>query len=225
MNLKQKFDLHFDPLVKTLHQSLWILFTTLILVGSSLTFSLLINQKVNQIKNKLSLEKSDYDTIKNDKGILLEYYPLFIEMNQAGLIRPENRLNWIETLQRSAQQLKIKTLKYHINKQSLLEDIAIMNSDFEDEEDLDELEEESLENSLPFNIYASKMSLELGMLHEGDFLKLISSMKAQSNSFFIVRSCHLSRTEEKLDFQQYSQNISANCELLWISIQGNNRLE
>jgi hypothetical protein len=225
INIKEKFDIHFDPLAKTIHQSLAIAALSLTLIISSLSFSLFINQTVKNTKNRLSAEQADYDTIKNDKGILKDYYPLFIKMNKAGLISAENRLNWVEVLQKSARQLKIKTLKYNISQQVTLEEIASVSTEVQEEEEEFFEDEEGGEttNRVPFNIYASKMSLELGMLHEGDFLKLIDLMKTNSKSFFIIRSCELHRTEEQLDYKQFSQNIMANCELLWLSIQGNNK--
>jgi hypothetical protein len=56
----------------------------------------------------------NYLTLKEKEQILKEDYPRFVGFYSQGIIGPEQRLNWVETLRHAAARIKVPALRYEI---------------------------------------------------------------------------------------------------------------
>ena len=95
-------------------------------------------------------------------------------------------------------------MKYKIQKQMLVQD-------------------QGIKSTYPaIDVFKSKMTIDMHLLHEGDLYTLINKLDEQTKGIFDVDSCKINR-------HQYSQgsiletntdkNLSAVCQLNWYSIK------
>ena len=60
------------------------------------------------------------------------------------------------------------------------------------------------------------MELDMNLLHEGDLLRFLDSLRAQRVGIFHVRNCSLSRAE-KTEVLRNQAHVTARCNLAWIT--------
>ena len=144
--------------------------------------------------------KVKYTTIDDEERIIEEYLPLYQELESKGIIGREQRLNWIEILREASRELKLPQLRYSIQTQSRYEpDFPVETGAFE--------------------IYASVMQLNLGLLHEGDLPRLLAVINRDAVGLYSVSKCAIERQGREFARQATVANLTANCALRWFTIR------
>ena len=68
------------------------------------------------------------------------------------------------------------------------------------------------------DFYASKMKVELALLHEEDLLRFLADLRESGNAFYAVRKCELARTGQAASGATMTPRLRAACEIDLITI-------
>lgn len=126
------------------------------------------------------------------------YYPRFLEYKSQGIIGEEDRILWVETLSRLVQKREMIRMNYSIVPPQVFST------------------RESLKDA---DLYVSTMTVEMGLLHEGELLKLLELMKKEAKGLFGVSECSLKRKGAKLETSGTVANLEGRCVLLWYHVK------
>ncbi len=151
-------------------------------------------------KARFSSISQKYLAVDEDERIIRQYYPEFITLYKQGIAGREHRLNWIEALRASSERLKLAGLTYSISPQQKYSPGFNVNLG-------------------KFALYSSTMTLNTGMLHEGDLPRLIKDLNKHVKGIFTITECRFDRPGDILDENHDAINIKANCELEWLNIK------
>ncbi|MDD5240476.1 MAG: hypothetical protein PHG47_02010 [Sulfuricella sp.] len=116
-------------------------------------------------------------------------------------IGEERRLDWIDALSRIREQRKLFPVEYDIaaRRPYTLTDVPSANA---------------------LKIFASRMSIRLPLLHEGDLFTLLDDLRAQKVGLFVLDQCDIIRSVAAKDSPpQLAQNLTAECALDWLTVE------
>lgn len=178
------------------------------LIGGSYYFNNNLSKQYKQNKNAFQSISRRYLDVDQEEKLLQDYYPQFVKLYNQGIIGREKRLNWIEALRYSGEKTKLPSLSYAIESQEV----------FTPEFNI---------NYSGFTLYSSSMELNLGLLHEGDFFKLLNYLDQTADGIYTISECTFRRNGNQIIFEKNNANVSASCLLHWITINlsGGKRIE
>jgi len=194
-------------LVKRLQKELVILLACILICGMFLVTAHGWRQASYKNKNIQSLNlkqiKNKYHTAVNQKALLDKFEKSYINLNSAGIVGEEKRLNWVVSLEKIIKENKIPYIKYKINERQLFTS-------------------ESLSQSYPgITLYKSKMILDMQLLHEGDMYTLFNAFAKQAKGLFDIQNCSIKRKpvrNESLAKSISGKNLTATCVLNWYTL-------
>jgi hypothetical protein len=73
-------------------------------------------------------------------------------------------------------------------------------------------------NPMSQHLHTSHMKLSFGLVHEGDLMRFIQVLAAQRAGIFIVTGCALDRTGRNDSPAPRQANLSAQCDLSWLTV-------
>lgn len=77
-----------------------------------------------------------------------------------------------------------------------------------------------IENEPDFNVYKTIINLQLSLLHEGDILKLLQQIKAQTHLGLLnLQHCDIKQIQSINIRDVSSANFTANCSLAWYTAE------
>lgn len=141
-----------------------------------------------------------YLAVDEEERIIKRFYPRFIDLYNEGIIGREQRLNWLEVLRASGEELKLPGLTYEISSQSLYTPTFPISLG-------------------RFQLYSSQMTLNMQLLHEGDLLRLLDFIDEKAQGMFSVSDCQLSRAAQGINISAEAANVQGRCTLHWFSIK------
>lgn len=140
-----------------------------------------------------------YLAVDEEERIIKNSYPQFAELYNRGIIGRESRLSWLETLRDAGERIKLPELRYKIDSRGEYQpDFPVALG--------------------AYQIYASKMELDLGLLHEGDFVALTEILDREAEGLYSVTECSFKRTGPSIHLEPDKANIAAKCELEWFTV-------
>jgi len=140
-----------------------------------------------------------YLAVDDEERIIAEYFPEFRRLYEHGLLGRERRLSWLETLRRASDDIGLKQVAYKLDAQREAKaDFALKLGNY--------------------HLYASTMSLNLALLHEGDLLRLLHALDGHALGQYTLRHCSLKRSGATLDLSAAAANLNADCVLDWWTI-------
>ena len=141
-----------------------------------------------------------YLSVDEQERAIADYYPRFVALYRQGVIGDEHRLSWVEALRGAGSALALPELSYEIGAQTLYA------PDF------------PLDNG-PFDVRVSEMALSLGLVHEGDLMRLLGMLEARAEGLFSVRACQLVRVSRAASAVGVGANLRAECTLDWFTLE------
>jgi hypothetical protein len=120
------------------------------------------------------------------------------QLQALGILGAERRLEWADAMTRIRTELELPDLRYRVERQRLLTSVAGKPS--------------------AVDFYASKMSADLALLHEGDLFSFLESLRASGNAYYSVRRCALTRTGPIAAAARLTPRLRAECEIDLITI-------
>jgi len=154
-----------------------------------------LTQQQNQLKEaRLRLQKSG-----DEREIILRYLDSYRQMERGGFIGEEQRINWLDGLRLANQQADLFGVDYQIGVQKAYPFAAEFNP-----------------GQLALN--QSQMKLRFRLLHEEDLGRFLGALARQGAGIFTVEQCTLRRIDTR-GVLRYQPNITAECELSWITVR------
>lgn len=135
-----------------------------------------------------------------DQVLIGEYFEPYLRLASRGVIGQEQRLDWVDSLHGNVKVMKMPNVRYQIDPQSPLYDEGSM-----------EIQD--------FTVVASHLKMEMGILHEGDLLRIFNRMHSQVPGIFQVQGCVLSRAEPEFGYYSERPNLNAGCNITWITLR------
>ena len=153
-------------------------------------------------KHALVQQKVKYQQARDQVKLLEEYENQFDKIKAEGVFGEEQRIQWIETIQTSADSRKIPNVKFNIDQQN-------------------KLDKSSLDDLTGVDIYLSRMNLDFQLLHEGDLFGLLQDLDRNARGLNTVNKCQIKNNFSELNSVVDSQtlaNFSGYCELYWFTL-------
>ena len=140
-----------------------------------------------------------YLAVDEEERIIAHFYPEFVRLFRSGLLGPERRLSWLETLREAGDAIKIPELSYKIESERQTDPDFSMQLG-------------------GYDLYVSAMNLNLGLLHEGDLFQLLNVLDRDALGQYSVKSCKFKLSEGEITLDPVKVNIKANCVLDWMTV-------
>jgi len=135
--------------------------------------------------------------VRTEEQELKERTQIFQQMQSAGVIGEEKRLDWTEMLRQIQNDMRLPGMSYEFGVQKVLENV----------------------NGVAYAYFASPMRLQLRLLHEQDLLNFLARVRNEAKALVLVRSCKLSPLANPGEGRALPAQLSAECELQWITIR------
>lgn len=161
----------------------------------------------NHNQAQFEAERARYLTLGEQAALLTAHYPAFAALGRQGVVGPEQRLNWIETLGRAGPELGLPRLEYEIGRRQALQ--ADYGLDYQ-------LGHGS--GHIAYRLYKSELRLSLGLLHEADLLRLFDYLDRHARGHYTVRACRLQRPAGAIQIAPEAVNLTADCRLEWLTL-------
>jgi hypothetical protein len=139
---------------------------------------------------------SRYAQVDNEKRDIRNFQRRFVELRQRGLVGDERRLEWLDAIRQTQDQLKLPPLSYEIEPQQVVQLEAPL--------DLGE-----------FQLRGSRMRLHMELLHEVDLFNFFQNLR--EHSYFAVQDCSIKRLGVVAGTPGAS-TLGADCTLNWITL-------
>lgn len=133
----------------------------------------------------------------DEKGIIVQYVDKYRQLQAAGFVGEEQRINWIDALRSANAGVDLFGVSYDIGAQQPYAHAAELAPG-------------------PITLNQSRMKLDFRLLHEADLLRFFGALREQGAGLFHLDQCTLRRTDAGGNLR-YQPNIAANCELVWIT--------
>ncbi len=143
----------------------------------------------------------DYDALVQRRRLVDRYHRRYQRFDDLGFIGRESRLDWVETLRMTANGLSLSRLTYAIEPQ-----IEVMPP------------VQSVLSGEDLQIRASKVQLELGLLHEMDLLRFFDELQVNAPGLIKVDGCELNWEVESGSRLNTDANLSASCAVQLYSV-------
>ena len=120
----------------------------------------------------------------------------FQQMDQAGIIGQEKRLDWTELLRDLQQQLRLPGMSYEFGAQVPLETTT----------------------DTGYAYHSSPLKIQLRLLHEEDLLNFINRLQREAKAMVLVRGCKLVRPPATNSAGGAVQ-LNAECTMEWVTLR------
>ena len=145
------------------------------------------------------------DEANKNNQILVQHEDTFKKLKGNFVIGDENRLSWVEVVQKVADSRKIASVKYDIASQVML-DKNTLGDEYRG-----------------IDVFKSVMSLEMKFIHEGDLFVMLNALRSEAKGLVSVDKCDVELINKDVNDgiigQNNTDNMSAYCELSWYTLK------
>jgi hypothetical protein len=136
--------------------------------------------------------------IAEEEKEVKEKLEVYRQLQDLGILGAERRLEWADAMARIRKELELPDLRYRVERQRLLSSVS--------------------GKPAAVDFYASTMSVELALLHEGDLFGFLENLRAAGNAYYSVRKCVLTRTSQFFATARLMPRLRAECEIDLITV-------
>lgn len=154
-------------------------------------------KELQQAQRQLNTARDQLLTAQSDQENMSSYQMEYDALVAQRVIGNEQRLDWIEGLERLRNQNLLPDFKYSIAPQSAFTPIPPLNAG-------------------NFALSISPMSMELDLLHEGQLLDFFGALSRQMPGWFLLDKCALSRVDGS---QNGNVMLNARCAGGWFTMK------
>lgn len=142
------------------------------------------------------LARRQLSQVEQEKRDIALFQPIYQQLLARRLVGTENRLDWLDTLRQMQDQFRLPPISYDIApRQPVVVSPAM---------DLGR-----------YRLYATRMRVQMDLLHEGDLVTLLSALRAQGHS--TVQECTLKRPASAPN-TPLAPTVTAACTLNWVTL-------
>jgi hypothetical protein len=161
--------------------------------------------QAQRVADKTALSQADearnrVRSVTSEKEELLAVYPVYRSLAERGIIGPDRRLDWVETVETLGRKHGLFAVKYNMEAQKALDVPAAAAA------------------RAGFDVNVSPMKLELAALHEGQLLDFLQDLQRQSQGITLIEGCSLERAGAGRELR-YAPQIKANCAVAWVTLR------
>lgn len=150
-------------------------------------------------KRAMRIWKNKIDGSRESNKIIDEYERRYLALVKNNIVGEENRLNWLETIQATANARNMPSVKYNVTSQSLVEDKTGQHQ------------------AQGLKVYRSEMTLDMEMAHEGDLFAMLNTLTEKAQGLFNVEQCKIEKLGKSSS--NGSKNMHAYCVLSWYTFK------
>ena len=154
-------------------------------------------QQLAQQQNQMKEARSRLQRSGDERNIIVRYRDGYRQLERAGFIGEEQRINWLDALRLANQEADLFGVDYQIGTQKLYPYAASFNPG-------------------QITLNQSVMKLNFRLLHEEDLMRFLAALGRQGGGIFTVDQCILRRVDTR-GVIRYQPNVTADCELSWIT--------
>ena len=166
--------------------------------GGAMRFHDAASRSHDTQKHRLETIRARYRTIDEQRRLVESRLPEFRALEAAGIIGEEQRLTWIEALQEVAARVGLPSLRYRIEPRTSYEAGLDLGPG-------------------AYRPFSSVVRVEAGLLHEGDFERLMHGLAIRSAGLYRVERCELRRAGPSFVMRAGAVNLAAECDLRWVT--------
>ena len=163
------------------------------------------DEKEIKAKREMLKWRNKIEEANKNNQILVKHENTFKQLKDNSVIGDENRLSWVEVVQKTAQSRGMATVKYSISNQVLQE-------------------KKSLDKRYKgIDVFKSTMSLDMKFMHEGDLFAMLNALRSHARGLSVVDKCDVELINksglEQLSAEMARENMRAYCELSWYTLK------
>ncbi|MBL8429841.1 MAG: hypothetical protein JNJ95_08135 [Dechloromonas sp.] len=147
----------------------------------------------NQIEQRLRQVRTEEQDIR-------ERMQLLKQLQDAGIVGDEKRLDWMEMLRDTQRELRLPGMSYEFGAQTSVDK----------------------GNDTQHTWFSSPMRLQLRLLHEEDLLNYLARIQNKARAMVIVSSCRLAPTPSQAEGREVMSQLGAECEMQWLTARQTN---
>lgn len=163
------------------------------------------NDKNARIVGEMRSWRNKIEEANRNNQMLVQHEDTFKKLKDKFVIGDENRLSWVEVVQKVADSRRIASVKYNIASQVLL-----------DKNTLDK-------KYVGIDVFKSVMSLEMKFIHEGDLFVMLNALRDEAKGLVAVDKCDVELINKDVNDGIIGENITDNmrayCELSWYTLK------
>jgi hypothetical protein len=154
-------------------------------------------QQLAQQQSQLREARTRLQKSGDERDLIVRYVDRFRQLERAGFIGEEQRINWLDSLRIANQQTDLFGIEYQIETQKAYPRAAELNPG-------------------AIRLNQSVMKLRFRLLHEEDLIRFVNALARQGGGIFTVDRCTMRRLDTG-GVIRFQPNVSAECDLSWIT--------
>ena len=144
--------------------------------------------------------RSRYQRSGEERETILRYLPAYQQLRRQGFVGTEQRIDWLESLRAANGQAGLFGVTYQLEPQK---PFPLIGAD----------------NPMSQYLRHSQMKLTFGLVHEGDLIRFFRALSEQPTGMFMLTGCALDRAGGGVAPAPRQANLSAQCDLSWLTIE------
>lgn len=145
---------------------------------------------------KLEIEKR-LGRVRTEEQEIKARTQQFQQMELAGMIGQEKRLEWTELLRDLQHRLRLPGMNYEFGPQVPLESVA----------------------GADYAFHSSQLKIQLRVLHEEDLLNFVGQLQKEAKALVVLRGCKLSRLPGANPAARDAAQLIGECTMEWITLR------
>ena len=167
-----------------------------LLISGTHYFYLTQKEKQEQAQTELIQAQGKYTSAANEMNDIRDYQPRYLQLLERGFVGDEKRLDIVELIQSIQAKYRLLPMNYEIFPQQVVQlDPATNNGELE--------------------LRASKLVLQMNLLHEMDMFNLFSELHKKGQ--FIHQTCDIV-ISNTVSAALLPRQLEAKCSLQWVTM-------
>jgi hypothetical protein len=134
-----------------------------------------------------------------ERQTVSHYLQNYRQLEKLGFVGQEHRLNWVEGLRAANEKAGLFGVDYQIGAQEPFPYLA-------------------KGDPLGDRVRRSQMKVALGLVHEDDLMRFFGALAAQHPGLYTLNGCSIDRVAKESAPAARQRNLTANCDLSWMTI-------
>lgn len=134
-----------------------------------------------------------------ERDLIVRYVEGYRRLEQKGIVGPARRIDWATVLRAANEASGLFGIAYQIGAEQPYAQAQTLGTP-------------------QLVVRESVMRLTAGLLHEGDLLALLASLKAQDVGLFVPQSCRVKRIPGRSGLRDEPQ-LDAECMISWLALE------
>jgi len=153
------------------------------------------------LNTKLNKESKRFSRLDNLSLVAAEYKKQFNRYMPVRQYATENRLYWLDELEKIRVQQKIPQLRYEISTRRPYQ------------------YDDGVISDRGLQVFVSDIKLTLSLMHETDLMLALQSIKKIKKSIHVISSCEVRRLNSGTAVRTSIPNVEASCNVKWFTFK------